>query len=417
MARKLTDTLVRSLAPPAAGQRVVWDGALPRFGLRLAAGGARAWVIKYKVRGRSRWLTLGSYPLISLAGARKKAKRQFARVVQGEDPAAERRTANEAATFGKLAQDYIEKHAKPKKRSWKEDQRILTKYVPRSWQATLARDITRREVREVVERLAADTPIMANRVLACLRKVFNFGIDREAIEANPAARIARPSAERQRDRVLSADELRRLWGVLDGAGRTGLILKLMLYTAQRGGEVKAIRWADVDLDAAWWTVPASIAKNRLSNRVPLSAPAVALLRDLQTTANGAPSVFASTSRSGHAETIKRTLDRVRRATGKSCGECRGCRADKGCRAPRNMIDFVPHDLRRTVATFLTSELGVSRLVVSKLLNHVETGVTKVYDRASYDREKQAALIAWAARLEQIVTSESVRAKVVPLARA
>ena len=84
---------------------------------------------------------------------------------------------------------------------------------------------------------------------------------------------------------------------------------------------------------------------------------------------------------------------------------------------RSGVDFVPHDLRRTVATFLTSELGVSRLVVSKLLNHVEPGVTKVYDRASYDREKRAALISWAAKLEQIVRGEAARAKVIPLVRA
>jgi hypothetical protein len=91
--------------------------------------------------------------------------------------------------------------------------------------------------------------------------------------------------------------------------------------------------------------------------------------------------------------------------------------DARCRAPRNVVDLTPHDLRRTVATFLTSGLGVSRLVVSKLLTPVETGVTKVYDRASYDREKVAALNAWAARLEAIVNGEATTAKVIPLARA
>jgi integrase len=81
---------------------------------------------------------------------------------------------------------------------------------------------------------------------------------------------------------------------------------------------------------------------------------------------------------------------------------------------RSGVDFVPHDLRRTVATFLTSELGVSRLVVSTPLKHVEAGVTKVYNRASYDREKRAALNAWGARLELIVSGETATAKVIPL---
>src|SRR5438128_5142689 len=97
MPRKLNDSIIRSLALPDKGQRVVWDGGLPRFGLRLAAGGSRAWVVKYKVRGRSRWLTLGTYPLLKLTDARAKAKKALAKVVQGEDPAAERRAANAPA--------------------------------------------------------------------------------------------------------------------------------------------------------------------------------------------------------------------------------------------------------------------------------------------------------------------------------
>src|SRR6266446_5073927 len=100
--RQLTDPIVRSLTAPAEGQKVVYDTIVPRFGLRLAAGGARTWVVRYKIRGRSRWFTLGTYPLISLADARKKAKEALAKVVQGEDPASERRAANEAITFGEL---------------------------------------------------------------------------------------------------------------------------------------------------------------------------------------------------------------------------------------------------------------------------------------------------------------------------
>src|SRR5207245_103625 len=134
------------------------------------------------------------------------------------------------------------------------------------------------------------------------------------------------------------------------------------------------------------------AKNGLAHRVPLSQPAVTILRGLREQANGSPWTFPSASASGHQEVLHKATGRVRERSG---------------------VDFVPHDLRRTVATFLTSELGVSRLVVSKLLNHTETGVTKVYDRASYDREKQAALNAWAAKLEQIVSAEPARAKVIP----
>src|SRR5438093_5221186 len=135
---KLNDGRVRKLTAPATGQNVVWDEALQRFGLRLADGGARTWVVKYRASGRARWLTLGTYPLLSFADAKKKAKEALAKVVQGEDPASERRAANEAITFGELTDQYVEKHAKPKKRSWEEDERILRVYVPKSWRSSPA---------------------------------------------------------------------------------------------------------------------------------------------------------------------------------------------------------------------------------------------------------------------------------------
>ena len=397
MPRKLNDSIIRSLALPDRGQRVVWDGGLPRFGLRLAAGGSRSWVVKYKVRGRSRWLTLGTYPLVPLTDARSKAKEALATVVQGADPVGERRAEREAPTFEDLAREYMERHAQPKKRSWKADERMLQKYVPVSWRAMPAQTITRRQVRDLLDTIAGRAPIQANRVLALLRKVWNFGIKRDLVETNPCALLDRPAPEHQRDRVLTADELRAVWKTFEGEDeQTAALFKLYLLTAQRGGELRAMEWSELDLDAGSWVIPAEKAKNKLAHRVPLSPPAVTLLRDLRERANGSPWVFPSRSESGHHEVLHKATERVRERSG---------------------VDFVPHDLRRTVATFLTSELGVSRLVVSKLLNHVEPGVTKVYDRASYDREKRAALISWAAKLEQIVRGEAARAKVIPLVRA
>src|SRR5207249_10377021 len=132
-----------------------------------------------------------------------------------------------------------------------------------------------------------------------------------------------------------------------------------------------------------WTTPAERAKNGLAHRVPLSQPAVTILRGLREQANGSPWTFPSASASGHQEVLHKATGRVRERSG---------------------VDFVPHDLRRTVATFLTSELSVSRLVVSKLLNHVEPGVTKVYDRASYDPDKRRALDAGARALDAIATA-------------
>ena len=389
-----TDAAVRALQAPAAGQVTYLDSTTRGFGLRIAAGGARTWTFTYRQGRRVRRLTLGYYPELSLADARRKAKTARAAADLGHDPAAERRAQREAATFAELVSDYLERHAKPRKRSWRADEQMLKKHIPATWSDRKAAEITRRDVRDLLAKVAAKTPIAANRLLACLRKVFNHGIRWDLVEANPCALVERPAAERQRERVLSADELRRLWAALDAEDVfVAALFRLRLLTAQRGGEVRTMEWDELDLDAGWWVTPAEKAKNKRAHRVPLSSGALAILRALPRV-DGHDWVFPSTrGEGGCRRTITKAVVRIRKASG---------------------VDFWPHDLRRTVATFLTSELDVSRLVVSKLLNHVEQGVTKVYDRASYDREKRAALHAWSARLEQIVSGEPAAAKVIPL---
>jgi integrase len=393
----LTDRSLRTLAAPKAGRSTYLDKTLPGFGLRVTANGARSWVVVYRHQGRKRRVTLGAHPTLGLADAREKAKRLLARVVQGEDPAAERRAAHEAATLAEVAREYIEQHAKKVNRSWREKERMLETDVVPAWGSRKARDITARDVRLLVDGIVdRGAPIAANRTFALIHRVFNWAAapDRALVPQhhNPCRGMERPAPERQRDRVLSAEELRAIWRALDGEDAVNAALfKLFLFTAQRGGELRTMRWEDVDLEAAWWTIPAERAKNSIAHRVPLSPQALSILRDLRERTNGSPWLFPSArAATGCRTTLTKAAARIREASG---------------------VAFVPHDLRRTVATFLTSELGVSRLVVSKLLNHVERGVTAVYDRASYDREKQAALNAWGARLEAIVRGETRSAKV------
>jgi uncharacterized protein (DUF433 family) len=129
--------------------------------------------------------------------------------------------------------------------------------------------------------------------------MFNYALDREWIEANPAARIPAPGQERSRDRVLSDDELRELWTALQSLAdqeeesdetaqelhrakarvtpATAEAFQIQLLTAQRPGEVRRMRWADVDLDNGWWSIPGAVAKNTKAHRVPLTKPAVEIL--------------------------------------------------------------------------------------------------------------------------------------------
>ncbi len=160
--------------------------------------------------------------------------------------------------------------------------------------------------------------------------------------------------------------------------------RMRLMTAQRGVEVLKMRWRHVDGD--WWTIPADVAKNGLTHRVPLAPQALALLDKLRPLTGNSAWVFASPRKPGrHIVAVQKAAERI---------------------AKRSEVEFVPHDLRRTVASCMTS-MGISRLVVSKLLNHVESGVTALYDRHSYDPEKAEALIAWAGKLEAILRTDDV----------
>jgi len=299
-----------------------------------------------------------------------------------------------------MAREYLERHAKPKKRSWREDERILVANVLPRWRARRARDITAHDVRRLLDAIVdRGAPIQANRTFALVRRIFNWAAapDRALVPQshNPCRGLERPAPERQRERVLGTAELRAVWKALDAEGaHTAALFKLYLLTAQRDGELRSMAWADLDVDAGWWTIPAERSKNKRAHRVPLSPPAVHLLRELADTRTAAlPSVFPTTRRSasGYRERVYKAVARIRRTSG--------------------VVDFTPHDLRRTAASHMTS-MGIPRLTVSKLLNHAERGVTAVYDRYGYDREKQEAVDAWARRLVEIVSGGGGRARAI-----
>jgi integrase len=388
---RFTDRTVAAIVPPVRGQVDFFDERMPGFGLRVTKRGHKAWIVMYRVSGRLRRLTLGPYPRLSLADARSMAKLALAAAVRGHDPAADKQADRQADTFGQLATLYIDQHAKPKKRSWSEDQRILDREALPRWRTLKVKEISYHHVQQVLDGIVQrGAPIAANRTLALLRKLFNFAVARRIIPYSPCQGVERPARERQRDRVLSAREIRLLWRVLEATDRlVRALFQLQLLTAQRGGELRIMRWEDVDLDTGWWTIPSSDAKNRLAHRVPLSRPAARILGSLRCMTGESSWVFPSAQTDKPRTTIQKALVRIRKASG---------------------IDFWPHDLRRTAASHMTS-MGISRLTVAKILNHAERGITAVYDRHSYDREKREALEVWANAVEAMIGPQQIDSSV------
>jgi integrase len=313
-----------------------------------------------------------------------------------------RKAERDASTIEGLAELYIELHAKKRKRSWAEDQRILGKDILPAWRNRKAKDITRRDVVALLDKIAKrGAGVQANRTLAVIRKMFNFAMGRSLLDASPCVAILAPAKENQRDRNLSQDEIRVFWEGLAQARmdeKIKLTLKLMLATAQRKGEIVNAAWTEFDLKSGWWTIPAERAKNGRAHRVPLAPIVLDLLKRAKELSGDSPFVFPS-PRGGKAITGP-AVDHALRVN-RDCFKANG--------SP--VADFTPHDLRRTAASMMTS-IKIPRLVVSKILNHVETGITAVYDRHSYDDEKRQALEAWARKLENILTGKE--AKVIPL---
>ena len=359
----------------------------------------KSWVLLYR-RGRKGKLirmTLGTYPDVKLSKARDDARAELQKADAGRNPAAERREAQQH-TFKALAELYLEQHAKRQKRSWRDDARMIRQELD-VWADRTVAAIRRTDVRELLEGIVQrGAPVLANRVLSLVRKILNFGIDREWLEANVAAKMAQPTAEQSRTRVLTAEEIRSVWAWLERPATeekdathwalAQAALKLRLITAQRGGEVIAMRWPDVDLGAGWWTIPAENSKNKLPHRVPLTASALRILKRLKASA-GEEAVYVFSG-------------------------IRGPRHRRGVLDDLPIADVRPHDFRRSAASMMAGG-GVPRLTIAKILNHVETSVTAIYDRHSYDTEKQVALTWWDTKLEAIVKGKA--SKVLPFSRA
>ena len=391
MTAKLTAQFVESVRAPAAGQTDYWDAHTRGLGLRISQGGRKTWTVLYRFTGRMRRLTLGTYPVLSLADARKLTMTALREAQHGIDPATAKREARSAESFSELANLYLERYAKAEKRTWREDERILNRDLLPRWRGQKARAIKRADVIQLLDEIVdRDAPVMANRTRALISKVFNFGVKRGIVEVNPAYGVDNPGHEQQRDRVLSEDEIRQLWNALETERPwSAAIFRLGIFTAQRRGEILGMKWDELDLATEWWTIPAERAKNGLAHRVPLTPEVIKILEELKAGKHDPVFVFRGGQIGRPITNLQKPLRRVKR---------------------NSKLDFRFHDLRRTAASLMTG-IGTSRLVVSKILNHVERGITAVYDRHSYDGEKRDALLKWERRVQHIVSSNG---KVIPL---
>ena len=412
--RKLTDLFVERAKPPARGRVEYFDAAFPGLALRITDNGSKSWCAFYRFEGRLRRFTIGRYPAIRPAQARREAAAALERVRAGVDPAEEKRAHREirppeADTFGAVAIDYLERHHKKnsRKSTFLEAKRDIERNVLPEWGNRPIASIGRRDVIDLIEAIIArGAEVQANRTLARLRALFNWAIEKDRVAASPVARMKLPTQEQTRDRVLSDDEVRWLWQAGDEIGWPfGPLAKLLLLTAQRRDEVAGMTWAEIDFVKRVWTIPRHKAKNNRVHEVQLSEAAIEVLRSLPQTSDGL--VFTTTGEravSGFSKSKRRLDSAMLKAKWAELG------ARKGDAIP----GWTLHDLRRTAATGM-ARMNFPPHVVDKVLNHVSgaiRGVAAVYNRFTYLDERRAALDAWARHIGTIV--EPADANVVEL---
>jgi integrase len=388
--KSFTDKFVRHATPVGDRQTDYWDQTLNGFGLRVSPTGKKTFQIYYRHNRRQRRFAIGRYSLLSLADARKLAKQYLADVCHGIDPATARSVSRNAETFGQLVTEYL--HAKRQLRSLPEFKRIAKKELLPHWKSRKARDITRRDVQELVHRIdARNAPIMANRTLGLIRQIFNHAVDNAWFDVNPTQRITKPGTERKRDRFLKPEEIAHVWRVLETDKTTeATIMQLQLLTGQRIGELRRMQRVDVNLKTGWWEIPAQFAKNDTAHRVPLSPEVQEILKPLLSVRKERW-VFPMPRDASRPLAYANIHFALRRIKGKL-----------------SMESWSTHDLRRTVATHI-AQAGVGRLVIMKILNHKDSGQTGVYDRHNYEIEASAALTAWGRRVMAMITEEEEEA--------
>jgi integrase len=419
----LTKLFVEKASPAPEGQVVLWDRKVPGFGIRIFPSGKRMYFFRFrsKATGQQRRVTIGLHGPLTVEKAREAAADLYEAVRKGRDPVEERHqmAARRAPDrIEAVVEEFLVRYMAGKKRAPRyieETRRNFAKHVLPRWQGRDIRGISRRDVIELLDEIVDEgTPVAANRTLAAVRKLFNWALQRGIIEASPVALVEMPGAERKRERTLAPDEIRALWAAAGEIGYPfGPFFRIALATGQRREEVAGMRWAHIDESERIWTLPSEMTKAARAHVVPLSLLALEILAEAQEMAN---QLFAKPENAKVPAYIFTTRG-DRPISGYSKAKARLDRVVAAARSEAGLTDLEPwtiHDLRRTLGTGL-GKLGVSRFIISRVLNHADRTVTGIYDRYEYLDEKRHALEAWGQYLENLIAPSG--ANVVPLRAA
>ena len=398
---KLTDALVKDLPAPEVGNRITYDSEVKGFGVRVTKAGARAFILNYRVSGRERRITIGSYPDWKTPAARDHAKNLKKQVDVGNDPMGDRHDERAAKTMDELADRFDEDHLSKRRPATQTDYRsILRLYIRPELGKIKVADIRHSDIERLHNRIAKTAPYRANRTVAVLSKMLALAVKWEYRTENPAVGIER-SPEEKRERYLSPAEIDRLAAQLlvHKEKTTANAIRLLLLTGARRGETLRSRWDEFDLEAGVWVKPSAHTKTKKEHRIPLSAPAQMLLSEMKVDAEKRLAVENKARKPGtKAKVLEfvfpgldgKPLQEPKRAWLSICKAAGlAVEVDKLDRRGRPIKDAKGnaimvwqstvrlHDLRHTYAAILASA-GLSLPIIGRLLGHTQAATTQRY---------------------------------------
>jgi integrase len=367
----LDATVIKGLQAPAKGNRITFDDEIAGFGVRVTAAGTKSFIFNYRVKstGQQRRVTIGGFPNWTTVAARTKAKDYRKQVDDGGDPRGNFEELREAPTMDDLCNRFIREHL-PKRRAStvKTYLGTLDLHVrPFFGKHTKVADVGYSDVNKLHLKITAlGSTYVANRAVAMLSKMFSLSILWQMRNDNPAKGIER-NAESKRKRYLSGEELARLTAALAGHPNRQFanIVGLLMLTGARKGEVLSMRFDNLDLDRGIWSKPGSTTKQKSDHIVPLSAPAVQLLKGIKTRGEY---VFPSDGESGHVQDIQKPWVKL----------CNGA----------GIAGVRIHDLRHSFASQLVNS-GASLPLIGALLGHSNPTTTSRYAHLFDDPQRAA----------------------------
>lgn len=383
---KLSKRVIDELKPMEKDQ-FYWDTGITGLALKVTPKGKKTFLVQYRPGGRgtpTRKMFIGPFGEVTFHKAQTEAKRILGLRAEGRDPALEKQQAKHRAIsnkFSDVASDFLTKHVS-QNRTADETNRILKRDVLPKWGKRGIHEIGKRDVNDLLDAVVArGSHVMANRLLAVLRKLFNWCVSRGIITASPCEGISAPHREKARDRIHSDDELVNIINTAKQMGGAyGSIIQMLFLTAQRRNEVSEMTWDELDLDNSQWEIPSSRTKNEKPHTVHLSDQATAVFSGIS---GIGPFVFTSNGKtpfSGFSKSKKR-LDELSGVT-----------------------NWRLHDIRRTVTSGM-AKLGIAPHIADKILNHQSgtiSGVAAVYQRHEFLEERKTALNAWGSYVQSLL---------------